>query len=62
MLEPDSRDHECFAHVHDCQPVQEFQFSPEYSMLTPPRVGPNSEVYFIAWADSGQATDDGTNE
>lgn len=41
---------------------QTFGYSDEFSFTTPPRVGPDSKVHFIAWADSGQATDDGSDE
>ena len=36
--------------------------APEQSFTTSPPVGAGSQLRFIAWADSGQATYDGTNE
>lgn len=36
--------------------------APEQSFTTSPAVGAASQLRFIAWADSGQATYDGTNE
>ena len=36
--------------------------APESSFTTSPPVGAASQLRFLAWADSGQATYDGTNE
>ena len=36
--------------------------APEQSFTTSPPVGAASQLRFLAWADSGQATSDGTNE
>ena len=37
-------------------------FSQEYSFTTPPVPSASATVNFLAWADAGQATADGTNE